>query len=107
MSAQRFDGKEYVPDQASNETSEADADLAAQADERVHDLLLQGINLLTSERDALREKVRVLREAIEAAAAHMESLAEYVAPLGDANALARRAYDCRQVLAQTAETEGR
>ena len=106
MSAQRFDGKQYIPDQASDSTDGADVG--------VHDLLLETIKALTAERDALvnavaerdalREQVRVLREALIPLVRDL-TVGKLVTPQpGFPIGLVERA---RAALAQTAETEGR
>ena len=109
MSAQRFDGKQYIPDQASDSTDGADV--------VVHDLLLETIKALTAERDALvnavaerdalREQVRVLEEVLNATYNALQHTMDYdlnehdLRQAQEASALAVAA------LAQTAETEGR
>ena len=107
MSAQRFDGKQYIPDQASDSTDGADVG--------VHDLLLETIKALTAERDALVNAVAerdALREQVDEllnlarGADHLFRGEKYYSEFSgdDQVALWRKAY---ATLAQTAETEGR
>ena len=120
MSAQRFDGKQYIPDQASDSTDGADVG--------VHDLLLETIKALTAERDALvnavaerdvlREQVRVLRNAAQGYARAGLALQRAVGLIDGPELERLRLYteweraclkhgQLMEALAQTAETEGR